>query len=166
MAIMQLERLTCIASRYSGSGSGGRPMQPLGAAAPMMMPSLDLDMGIYSRHFSEPALANCTDMIPDGHQPSAGMPIMDQDKPLVLDLAMTAADQLTRMCHTSGPLWVRNTGDGTEVLDLDEHGRMFPWPIDSKEQHMEFRTEATRDSALVIMNSITLVDAFLDAVSS
>lgn len=132
----------------------------------MMMPSLDLDMGIYSRHFSEPALANCTDMIPDGHQPSAGMPIMDQDKPLVLDLAMTAADQLTRMCHTSGPLWVRNTGDGTEVLDLDEHGRMFPWPIDSKEQHMEFRTEATRDSALVIMNSITLVEAFLDAVSS
>nr|CAD1845050.1 unnamed protein product [Ananas comosus var. bracteatus] len=161
----ELERLTCIASRYSGSGSGsgGRPMQLLGAAAPMMMPSLDLDMGIYSRHFSEPALANCTDMIPDGHQPFAGMPIMDQDKPLVLDLAMTAADQLTRMCHTSGPLWVRNTGDGTEVLDLDEHGRMFPWPIDSKEQHMEFRTEATRDSALVIMNSITLVDAFLDA---
>ncbi|KAF2308742.1 hypothetical protein GH714_015155 [Hevea brasiliensis] len=40
---------------------------------------------------------------------------------------------------------------------------MFPWPLNLKQHSNESRNEATRDSAVVIMNSITLVDAFLDA---
>ncbi|XP_026663260.2 homeobox-leucine zipper protein ROC3 [Phoenix dactylifera] len=159
----ELERLSCITSRY-----GSRPVQPLGPA-PLLLPSLDLDMGIYSRHFNEPPIVSCCDMIPvppisDGHQPFSGTLIMDQDKPSALDLTMTAADQLLRMCHTNEPLWVRNGSIAKEVLDLEEYTRTFHWPMDLKQhQNGHFRTEATRDSALVIMNSITLVDAFLDA---
>ncbi|RRT64610.1 hypothetical protein B296_00009438 [Ensete ventricosum] len=133
----ELERLSYIASRYSG-----RQLQPLGPAPPVLIPSLDLDVGIYSRHFN------------------------DQDKPLVLDLAMTAADHLVRMCNTTEPLWVRRGGTTTvDVLDLEEHARMCPWPMHLKQQLGMFRTETSRDSAMVIMNSITMVDAFLDAVS-
>lgn len=159
----ELERLSCITSRY-----GSRPVQSLGSA-PLLLPSLDLDMGIYSRHFNEPPIVGCADVIPalpisDGHQPFSGMLIMDHDKPLALDLTITAAAHLLRMCHTNEPLWVRNGSLAKEVLNLEEHSRLFPWPMNLKQlQHGEFRTEATRDTALVIMNSITLVDAFLDA---
>lgn len=162
---VQLERLSCIASRYSG-----RQQQPLGPAPPILLPSLDLDMGIYSRHFKEPPVVSCNDIIPvpqisDQASPFSGMLILDQDKPLVLDLAITAADHLVRMCRTNGPLWIRRDRRTTEVLDLEEHAKNFSWPMDLKQQHGEVRTEASRDSAMVIMNSITLVDAFLDAVS-
>ncbi|URD96654.1 Homeobox-leucine zipper protein [Musa troglodytarum] len=159
----ELERLSCIASRYSG-----RQLQPLGPAPPILLPSLDLDMGIYSRHFKETPVVSCNDIIPvpqisDQPSPFSGMLILDQDKPLVLDLAITAADHLVRMCRTNGPLWIRRDGRTTEALDLEEHAKTFPWPMDLKRQHGEVRTEASRDSAMVIMNSITLVDAFLDA---
>ncbi|KAJ0989926.1 hypothetical protein J5N97_008282 [Dioscorea zingiberensis] len=166
----ELERLSCIASRY-----GNRSMQAMGPAPPLLLPSLDLDMGIYSRHFHEPvsvsvaAMSSCSDIIPGPSMPdnipqfAGGMIIMEQDKAVAIDLALTARDHLYRMCQTNEPLWVRRR-DGIEVMDVEEHRKMFPWPVDVKhEQNLDFRTEATRDSALVIMNSITLVDAFLDA---
>ncbi|XP_010245213.1 PREDICTED: homeobox-leucine zipper protein ROC3-like isoform X2 [Nelumbo nucifera] len=160
----ELERITCVASRYSS-----RPLQALPPAGPhLMLPSLDLDMGIYSRHFHEP-INNCTDIIPvppmleNQFIAAGGCMIMEQEKPLALELAMTAMDELLKMCHATDPLWVRSSNGSKEVLNLEEHARMFPWPLNVKQQSSEFRTEATRDSALVIMNSITLVDAFLDA---
>ncbi|XP_042406781.1 homeobox-leucine zipper protein ROC3-like isoform X1 [Zingiber officinale] len=161
----ELERLSCITSRYSGGRS------PLGLApAPLLLaPSLDLDMGVYSRHFNEPPPL---EMIPVAaaplsedlqHSPFAGgLTVLDQDKPLLLDLAMTAADYLVRMCNAGEPLWVRKSNN-VEVLDLEEHSKRLAWPMELKQHDGEFRTEASRDTAMVIMNSITLVDAFLDA---
>ncbi|XP_072963292.1 homeobox-leucine zipper protein ROC3 [Typha angustifolia] len=161
----ELERLSCIPSRY-----GNRHVQPsLGPAPPLLMPSLDLDMAIYSRHFNENTMVSCADMISsvpiaDDHPHFPSVLVMEHDKPIVLDMAMTAADQLARMCRTDEPLWARSGVHGIEVLNLEEHARLFPWPINSKqEHHLEFRKESTRDTALVIMNSITLVDAFMDA---
>jgi len=65
---------------------------------------------------------------------------------------------------------VRRRGASSEVMVPDEHARMFSWPVDGGKQGggstpAAARTEGSRDSAVVIMNSITLVDAFLDAVS-
>lgn len=168
MVAPQLERLSCITSRYTA-----RP--PLGGHMPsplLLAPSLDLDMGVYSRHFNEsPPFEMISVAAPlsedlQQHSPFAGgLMVLDQDKPLVLDLAMTAADHLVRMCNAGAPLWVRKVGN-VEVLDLEEHAKGFSWPMELRQPNGgESRTEASRDSAMVIMNSITLVDAFLDAVS-
>lgn len=89
---------------------------------------------------------------------------MDQDKGLALDLAVTAAEHMMRLCSLNEPLWVKR--GMAEVLDVEEYGRLFRWPVDFKQQSGDFRTEATRDSGILMMNSVTLVDAFLDAVSS
>ncbi|KAF8412784.1 hypothetical protein HHK36_000754 [Tetracentron sinense] len=158
----EMERLSCITSRYSG-----RPINSLGPAHHLLLPSLDLDMGIYSRNFQETML-NCTDMIhvptmlEDPHFPG-GCLIMEHEKSLALELAMTAMDELVKLCQLTKPLWTRISDNSKEVLNMEEHARMFPWAMNLKKHSNEFRTEATRDSALVIMNSITLVDAFLDA---
>ncbi|KAJ4728594.1 Homeobox-leucine zipper family protein [Melia azedarach] len=159
----ELERVCCLASRYSG-----RPVQVMAPAPPMIPPSLDLDMNIYSRHFAEP-MATCTDMMPmpmlpeTSAFPETGLILMEEEKSIAMELAISSMNELIKMCHANEPLWVRSNENGKEVLNLEEHARMFPWPLNIKQHSSEFRTEASRDTAVVIMNSITLVDTFLDA---
>ncbi|XP_043694328.1 homeobox-leucine zipper protein ROC3-like [Telopea speciosissima] len=163
----ELARVTCMASQRCG---GGRPIQALAAppAQSVLMPSLDLEMGIYSRNFQE-SIGNCNHMVPvpslsENLFMAGGGLIMEQEKPLALELAMAAANELMKMLQTDEPLWVRNRNDNNEVLNLEEYAKMFPCPISLiKGQQNEMRTEASRGSALVIMNSITLVESFLDA---
>ncbi|KAE8651429.1 homeobox-leucine zipper protein HDG5 isoform X2 [Cucumis sativus] len=162
----QLEQVCSMTTRYTG-----RPIQAMASAAPpLMQPSLDLDMNIYSRQYTE-AMVPSSDMMalpsmlpPEAaHFPEGGL-LIEEEKTLAMDLAVSSIAELVKMCRLTEPLWVRDNESGKEVLNVEEHGRMFPWPLNLK-QHLinEFRTEATRDSAVVIMNSITLVDAFLDA---
>ncbi|EOY25185.1 hypothetical protein SCA6_005530 [Theobroma cacao] len=160
----ELERVCAIASRYIG-----RPIQTMGAAPALMPPSLDLDMNMYPRHFTEP-MASCTEMMPvpmlpeTASFPENNLVLVEEEKTVAMELAMSSMDELVKMCRTNEPLWIRNNENGRELLNLEEHARMFPWaPSNLKQRSTEFRTEAGRDSAVVIMNSVTLVDAFLDA---
>nr|QDF45216.1 GL7 [Triticum turgidum subsp. durum] len=190
----ELDRLACIASRYGGGRQPGMSsasaLSCMSAPPPVLMPPLDLDMNVYSRHFADCAeqqhgamdlMALPQQMASGGHGiaatasylqgPMTPVVVQEQDKQLVMELASTAADHLIKMCRTSEQLWARRRGAGPssgEVMDAEEHARMLSWPIDSgKQQQADVahaaRTEGTRDSAVVIMNSITLVDAFLDA---
>jgi hypothetical protein len=167
---MQLERLRCIASRYTGGLA-----QPLGPTMPLLLPQLDLDMSIYPRHFDQQAMMNgCNpEMIMPapsinlGHTTTfMGPVISDQDKPLLFDLAGTAVNEITSLCHSNCPLWVpQESAESAKIFDIHEYKKAFRWPIDMKQTDVAVYTEATKDSAVVIMNSITLVDAFMDAVS-
>lgn len=142
----------------------------MGPAPSLIPPSLDLDMNIYSRHFSEP-ITTSTDMMPmqmlpdTSNFPESGLVLMEEEKSIAMELAISSMDELVKMCRLNEPLWIHNSENGKQFLNLDEHARMFAWPLNFKQHSTELRTEATRDSAVVIMNSITLVDAFLDAVS-
>lgn len=165
--ILQLERVCCITSRYTG-----RTIQTMAAPPTLMPPSLDLDMNIYPRHFGD-QIAPCTEMIPVPMLPcepspfpegSGGLLLMEDEKSLAMELAASSMVELVKMCHTNEPLWIRNNENEREVLNFEEHARMFSWPLNLK-HGSELRTEATRDTSVVIMNSVTLVDAFLDAVS-
>ncbi|KAI3420573.1 uncharacterized protein J3R85_012655, partial [Psidium guajava] len=165
----ELERVCCLASRYSG--------QQMQSIPPMSLfpPSLDLEMTIYPpRHFPEP-MSSCSDMIipmpllpqdaPHHLAENSGLILMEDEKSLALELAMSSMEELSKMCFTAEPLWVRSSEGGKVALNFEEHARLFPWPLDDnhKQHSNELRKEASRDSAVVIMNSITLVDAFLDA---
>lgn len=166
MNILQLERVCCITSRYTG-----RSLQTTAPPSSLMQPSLDLDMNIYpTRHFVD-QISPCTEMIPvpmlqseSSHFQEGGLLLMEDEKSLAMELAVSSMTELVKMCQMNEPLWIRNGENEREVLNFDEHARIFQWPLNLK-QRSELRTEATRDSAVVIMNSVTLVDAFLDAVS-
>lgn len=181
---MQLDRLACIATRYGGgrqsslSGLGCMSTPPA-----LLMQPLDLDMSVYSRHFTDQSSSIMDHLIPpvmaqqqqqqiSDHHHNAASPyvgggvVQEQDRQMVLDLAATAADTLARMCRAGEPLWARRGGAGGEVMVAEEHARMFSWPVDGgKQGGGSARMEGSRDNAVVIMNSITLVDAFLNAVS-
>ncbi|KAJ1296125.1 hypothetical protein BS78_01G275300 [Paspalum vaginatum] len=183
----ELDRLACIATRYGG-GRQPSMSSSLGCLSappppPVLMPPLDLDISVYSRHFTDQSsVMGCGDLIQSVLAPTqqiaehhatpsymdAMAPVQEQDRQLVLDLAATAADTLTKMCRAGEPLWQRCHGASSEAMVADEHARMFIWPVDGGKQGgaspaAAARTEGSRDSAVVIMNSITLVDAFLDA---
>ncbi|KAJ6701385.1 HOMEOBOX-LEUCINE ZIPPER PROTEIN MERISTEM L1 [Salix koriyanagi] len=161
----ELERVCSIASRYGI----GRPIHSMLPAPAFVPASLDLDMSIYSRPFPE-SLGTCTDTVPmpmfqePSSFPEAGMVLMEEGKGFAMGLALSSMDELVKMCHAMEPLWIKNNENGKEVLNLEEHARIFPWPSNRKQNSSAvMKTEATRDCAVVIMNSINLVDAFLDA---
>ncbi|KAK3157235.1 hypothetical protein QOZ80_2AG0118080 [Eleusine coracana subsp. coracana] len=187
----ELDRLACITTRY---GSGGRQpgLSGLGCMSTppaLLMPPLDLDMSVYSRHFTDHQSSSIMDLIPpvmaqqqqhqisDHHNAASPYmgggvmaPVQEQDRQLVLELAANAADTLARMCRAGESLWVRRAGGGAgaEVMVAEEHTRMFSWPGDGGKQGVvsvdaAARTEGSRDNAVIIMNSITLVDAFLNS---
>ena len=90
--------------------------------------------------------------------------LAELEKPIVVELAVSALKELLRMFHSEAPLWMKAGIDGaTDVLNTDEYFRQFssegigPRPLG-------LRTEASRDTGLVIMNGATLVEALMDAV--
>ncbi|KAG0502875.1 hypothetical protein HPP92_002947 [Vanilla planifolia] len=131
----ELERLSCIVGRFNN-----RSMHPSSTLL-LPPPSLDLEIGMYTRQFQElpqlsPATGVCADMllaagiVEDGST-FAGAAITEGKKPLALELAMAAAEQLVRMCRMDEPLWSCGGGE-VEVLDEAEHDRLFPWHVDFK----------------------------------
>ncbi|KAL3817912.1 hypothetical protein ACJIZ3_003817 [Penstemon smallii] len=168
----EFERVCCLVTQYTG-----RPMQPTSSS--LLPPnSLDLDIAPYPRKFEQEHIhMNCpSDMniIPPIFMPEnshhlipAGphvLLIMDEEKALAADLAMSSMDELVKMSHTGEPLWIRASDTAKEVLNMEEYTRMFSnWSVSAMKGAESLRIEASRDTAVVIMNSITLVDAFLDA---
>ncbi|PKA55720.1 Homeobox-leucine zipper protein ROC3 [Apostasia shenzhenica] len=180
----ELDRLSCIAGRYSGRLMP--PPPPLGMSPALMLPAaVDLEMGVYPRQFPGtppfpqlPGIGDCGEILLSAAGLAhgdhlAGVLVPEPKKRLALELAMTAADQLATLCRMNEPLWqpisgvagAGACGGQVEFLDKAEHGRLLPWPVDLQPLGGagEFITEGTRDSTLVIMNSITLLDAFMDS---
>ncbi|KAF2296828.1 hypothetical protein GH714_006353 [Hevea brasiliensis] len=84
-----------------------------------------------------------------------------------LDLSMgsfgaNAMDELLRLLQTDEPLWIKSPTDGRDVLHLDTYQTIFPRSI-SRLKNPNVRIETSRDSGVVITNSLALVDMFMDA---
>ncbi|KAL1556365.1 homeobox-leucine zipper protein HDG5-like isoform X1 [Salvia divinorum] len=167
----EFERVCCMVSQYNG-----RTMQAMGPNSDLMQQqphSLELDMGVgvgvYPRKLDEEHMSNCpSDMIPLPFMPetshfAGNTLILEEEKSLAMELAMSSMNELLKMWQTDQPLWVQEADTGKYILNLEEYARMFSWSANLKQNSHQLRTEATRDTAVVIMNSITLVDAFLDA---
>ncbi|KAK4787627.1 hypothetical protein SAY86_011460 [Trapa natans] len=182
----ELERVCCMASRYGGPSI--QAIMPAGAtAASLLQPSLDLDMSIYAsrqQHFhQDPSMVTtCSELeltipilpqdvqLPSPHLLESGGRISllaDEKYPLALDLALSSVKELIKMCQLNEPLWVRKSsdkyGNPKEVLNLAEYVRLFPCHHSNLCSEESFIREASRDSAVIIMNSINLVDVFLNA---
>lgn len=157
---MQLDRVSGLTSKYLG-----RPITQLPPVQPLSISSLDLTVGGLGSPSVGPSLD--LDLLTGG---SSSMPfsfptaISDMEKPIMAEMATAAMDELVRLAQCDEPLWVKQ-GDGREVLSLDAYDSLFPKP-GSRFRPPDIRVETSRDSALVFMNAVSLVDMFLDSVSS
>ncbi|KAK4733269.1 hypothetical protein R3W88_007530 [Solanum pinnatisectum] len=85
---------------------------------------------------------------------------IDADKPMIIELAVAAMEELVRMAQTGEPLWITGPDNSIETLCEEEYVRTFPRGIGPKP--LGLTTEASRESAVVIMNHINLVEILMD----
>ncbi|RXH68045.1 hypothetical protein DVH24_028192 [Malus domestica] len=84
----------------------------------------------------------------------------EADKPMIIELAVAAMDELIRMAQMVEPLWMTSLDGSTTVLNEGEYIRTFPREVRPKQNG--FKTEASRESAVVIMNHMKLVEILMD----
>ncbi|KAB5524278.1 hypothetical protein DKX38_022027 [Salix brachista] len=157
MWLLQLDRVSSIAAKYIG-----RPISQLPPVQPFHISSLDLTMGNFGgQGIGGPSLD--LDLIPTSSNLAFQPPVIsDMDKSLMTDVAANAMEELLRLLQTNEPLWMKSSADGRDVLNLDSYQRNFPRAM-SHLKNPNVRIEASRDSGVVIMNGVALVNMFMDS---
>ncbi|XP_062159674.1 homeobox-leucine zipper protein HDG11-like [Alnus glutinosa] len=154
----ELDRVSSVAAKYIG-----RPISQLPPVQPIHISSLDLSMGSFGG--SGPSLD--LDLLPGSSSAVPSLPfqqlcLSDLDKSVMTDIAANAMEELLRLLQTNEPLWMKSATDGRDVINIDSYERIFPRPnANLKDPHL--RIEASRDSGVVIMNGLALVDMFMDS---
>ncbi|KAK1303505.1 Homeobox-leucine zipper protein ROC2 [Acorus calamus] len=82
------------------------------------------------------------------------------EKPMVIELAVAAMEELVRMAQIGEPLWVPGLDNPMEILSEEEYVRTFPRGIGPRP--FGLKSEASRETAVVIMNRINLVEILMD----
>ncbi|CAO2210210.1 unnamed protein product [Urochloa humidicola] len=149
----EIDRISAIAAKYVGKPVTGllpnsSNISPVAATAAPYPP--------LSTHHLIPGPA---DMFGGLHHRGATAGF---EKPLVIELAVAAMEELVRMAQLGEPLWVPAVvdGDATETLNEEEYARGFPRGIGPKSP--ELRSEASRETVVVIMNHVNLVEMLMD----
>lgn len=125
-------------------GGGGMPGQGLGG------PSLDLD------------LSGCSSALP--YQMPA--PVSEMERPMMVDMAARAMDELIRLAQAGDQIWVKGMpGDAREILNVANYDTLYAKPGGAF-RPPDVNVEGSRDSGLVFMSAVALVDVFMDTVHS
>ncbi|KAI8536604.1 hypothetical protein RHMOL_Rhmol10G0270500 [Rhododendron molle] len=149
------ERLSHIISNYLGKPVGqiqslsrSTDLQTEGFTGQRMLggPSVDLDFGNSSNSFMKYSLNGIEEM----------------EKSVMIETAVGAMGELLRLLRVNEPVWVKSSADGRYILHRDSYNKLFP-----KLNHFTnstARIESSKDSGVVAMSAIHLVDMFLDSV--
>ncbi|CAK9164366.1 unnamed protein product [Ilex paraguariensis] len=158
----ELDRVSSIAAKYIGWPiSHPPPVMPVHNISSMnlSMASFGPGHGITGPSIDLDLLPGSSPTIPTLPFPS--MSITDMDKSLMADIAGNAMDELIKLLQTNEPLWMKSTTDRRDVLDHESYERMFP-KANKHLKNPNVRIEASRDSGVVIMNCLALIDMFMD----
>ncbi|GMN49839.1 hypothetical protein TIFTF001_019002 [Ficus carica] len=147
----EIDRISGIAAKYVG-----KPLSSLShLSSHVSSRSLDMGVGNFGSQsgFVGEMFGSSSDLLRSVTVPT------EADKPVIVELAVAAMEELVRMAQTGDPLWV--PGDNSsEMLNEDEYLRSFPRGIGPKPLGM--KSEASRESAVVIMNHTNLVEILMD----
>ncbi|KAL1823607.1 hypothetical protein ACET3Z_010385 [Daucus carota] len=157
----ELDRISNMAGRYIG-----RPISQLPPVQPFHISSLDLSMGSFGFQ-GMPGPSFDLDLLPGSSSNVPNIPyqrvsLTDMDKSLMADIAGNSMGELIRLLQSNEPFWMKSIADGKEVLNLESYERIFP-RINSHLKNPNVHIEASRDSGVVIMNGLALVNMFMDS---
>ncbi|WCJ37581.1 Homeobox-leucine zipper protein HDG2 [Euphorbia peplus] len=144
----EIDRISAIAAKYVGKPVVNYPL----LSSPLAPRPLELGVGNMSGIGGE--MYGPGDLLRSIGAPS------EADKPMIIELAVAAMEEFIRMAQMGEPLWLTNL-DGTNcMLNEDEYVRIFPRGIGPKPTG--FKCEASRETCVVIMNHINLVEYLMD----
>ncbi|KAF5464188.1 hypothetical protein F2P56_014284 [Juglans regia] len=168
----ELDRVCALAGKFLG-----RPISSLANAIGPPLPSSSLELGVGSNGFA--GLSHVATTLPLGPDFGVGisgvLPVVPPARPpssltgldrsiersMFLELALAAMDELVKMAQTDESLWVRSLEGRREMLNLEEYLRTFTPCIGMKPNG--FVTEASRETGMVIINSLALVETLMDS---
>ncbi|KAK6133349.1 hypothetical protein DH2020_032920 [Rehmannia glutinosa] len=140
----EIDRISGIAAKYVG-----KPMLSYPHLSPGASRSLDLGVGNFGPQSGLTGeIYGAADLLRSVSGPT------DADKPMIIELAVAAMEELIRMAQSGEPLWIPTIDSSGEALSEDEYVRTFPRGIGPKP--LGLKSEASRESAVVIMNHINL----------
>ncbi|OAY81802.1 Homeobox-leucine zipper protein ROC2 [Ananas comosus] len=151
----EIDRISGIAAKYVG-----KPMTssyPL-LSNPNMSSRSPLDLGVGGGFGVQPGIGS--EMFGAGELLRSVSGQSEIEKPMVIELAVAAMEELIRMAQLGEPLWTQGLDGLTETLNEDEYVRAFPRGIGPKQ--FGLKSEASRDTSVVIMNHINLVEILMD----
>ncbi|KAL8500100.1 hypothetical protein ACS0TY_019917 [Phlomoides rotata] len=160
----ELDRVCALAGKFLG-----RPISSL--SAPMPNSSLELGVGgngfggltVVPSEFGVAISSPPPIVASKGGTMNATPNPMERsfERSMYLELALAAMDELVKMAQTDEPLWVRSLEGGREMLNHEEYSRNFAPCIGMKPNG--FATEASRESGMVIINSLAFVETLMDS---
>ncbi|KAL5727623.1 Homeobox-leucine zipper protein ANTHOCYANINLESS 2 [Ranunculus cassubicifolius] len=167
----ELDRVCALAGKFLG-----RPVSSMGNSMPPPMPNSCLELGVGNNGFDQGlssvtttmnssngygvSVSNGMTMVPSSRSGMSGVD-RSMERSMYLELALAAMDELVKMAQTEEPLWMPSLVGGKETLNQEEYMRMFNPCIGMKPNG--FVTEATRETGMVIINSLALVETLMDA---
>ncbi len=161
----ELDRIPALDAKYLGR-SIPDPYVPMSTApiAPLSLPSSSLDPQVAGSSFGSHPTPGDMDIV---HNPSvvdvATRPggLSETEKPLVVDLAVMAMEELMRMAQVGQPLWMPADSGNKEQLNYEEYTLQSPRSIGLRPHGL--KTEATRETGLVMSDAVSLVEALMDS---
>ncbi|CAN6250232.1 unnamed protein product [Urochloa humidicola] len=148
----EIDRISAIAAKYVGKPMVSFPVlsSPLAAAR-----ASTLDIGAYGTTDIFGGITGGAGELLRGAVQS------DADKPMIVELAVAAMEELVRMAQLDKPLWnAPGLNEPNETLNEEEYARMFPCGLGPKQYGI--KSEASRDSSVVIMTHANLVEILMD----
>ncbi|XAR73609.1 hypothetical protein NMG60_11007634 [Bertholletia excelsa] len=90
--------------------------------------------------------------------------IQEMEKSMMIESAVTAMVELIRLLRVNEPVWAKCPTDETSyLLHLDTYNKLFPRSSNSRGRSFSApRVESSKDSGLVAMNAMHLVNMFMD----
>ncbi|XP_058072618.1 homeobox-leucine zipper protein ROC2-like isoform X2 [Magnolia sinica] len=148
----EIDRISGIAAKYVGKPMVSYPLAlpPIPSRSP-----LDLAVGNFG---VQPGMGG--EMYGAGDLLRSVSGQSEIEKPMVIELAVAAMEELIRIAQLGEPLWLPGLDGSMEILSEEEYVRTFPRGIGPKP--FGLKSEASRESAVVIMNHINLVEILMD----
>ncbi|KAJ3693621.1 hypothetical protein LUZ60_009101 [Juncus effusus] len=146
----EIDRISGIAAKYVGKPMVSYPFSnPIPSRSPLGVGGFDIQQGMGNEMFGAGELLRSV----SGQS--------EMEKPMIIELAVSAMEELIRMAQIGEPLWDQEIDGSMEILNEDEYGRMFLRGIGPKP--FGFKSEASRETAVIIMNHMNLVEILMDA---
>ncbi|XP_057985219.1 homeobox-leucine zipper protein HDG2 isoform X2 [Hevea brasiliensis] len=147
----EIDRISAIAAKYVGKPVVNYPL----LSAPMPPHPLELGVGNFG---AQPGMGG--EMYGAGDLLRSIGAHSEADKPMIIELAVAAMEELVRMAQMGEPLWMSSLDGTNAILNEEEYIRIFPRGIGPKP--ISFKCEASRETAVVITNHINLVEYLMD----
>ncbi|CAL0315116.1 unnamed protein product [Lupinus luteus] len=174
----ELDRVCALAGKFLG-----RPLSSMTNSIASQLPNSSLELGVGSNGNGFGGMSNVSSTLPlvssdfgiggmssplamvsHSTRPTASMVTgfdRSMERSMFLELALSAMDELVKMAQTNEPLWIRSLEGGREIMNHEEHLRTFTPCIGLRSNG--FVSEASRETGMVIINSLALVETLMDA---